>query len=110
MKITITQRTKYPGQLGPKLFLCCGALLAAPFTGGISLLAFPIGFLALGAAKCDARRNFQRTHPSSESDAARLLMTAIRNGQKRGYVEHEASSDGDDFIPIVREYSYEIKD
>ena len=110
MKVTITQRTKYPGQLGPKLFLCCGALLAAPFTGGISLLAFPIGFLALGAAKRDARWNFQKTNPSSESDASCQLMNAIRNGKKRGLVEHEASSDSDDFIPIVREYRYEITD
>ncbi len=110
MKITITQRTKYPGQLGPKLFLCCGALLAAPFTGGISLLTFPVGFLTLGAAKREARRNFQRTHPSSESDASHQLMNAIRNGQKCGLVQHEGSSDSDDFIPIVREYSYEIRD
>ena len=110
MKITITQRTKYPGQLGPKLFLCCGALLAAPFTGGISLLAFPIGFLALGAAKREARRNFQRTQPDSEAEATEQLAESIHNGQLHGLVEHEASSDGDDFIPLVREYSYEITD
>ena len=103
MKITVTQRTKYPGLLGPRLFLYGGALAAAPFTSGISLLAFPIGFLALGAAKRDARKHFKRKHPSSESDAACQLRDSIRSGMKYGLVEHEASSDCDDYIPIVRQ-------
>ena len=104
MKITVTQRTTFPGLLAPRLFLYGAALLTAPFTSGVSLLAFPIGCLAFGAAKRDARRQFRRVHPCSEAEAARKLLDSINSGRRHDAVEHEASPKGDEHIPIARRY------
>src|SRR6185503_1159018 len=106
-KVTTTETNYSPASRGPRFLVWVAAIVAAPFSGGLSLLALVPAEASLAREKRlaaeDAARRTERLMPEVQDE----LQDMIRRGQMSGAVRITTRTTG--WGPVERKFDFKIE-
>ena len=108
MKIEVEEKTKSPAIWGPRIMIWTAGIIAAPFSGGLSLAAIAIGEAGLRHEKGNASRELDSIHPTARKEAERAFQDVIKNGGKQATFYYDSPTDG--WGHVSKEIHFSIED